>query len=96
MPIPAPVPRPCPVCGDPARTLIHDHRLAPIDGVSLHAGYQVVACAGCGMVYADGIPAQAAFDRYYQACSRYENGTRLGLATEVDQRRYRTIADELA
>lgn len=96
MSLPPPIPRPCPVCGDPAQELIYDHRLAPIDGVSLHAGYRVVTCAACGMVYADGLPAQAAFDRYYQACSRYEDHTRLGLPSPVNQARFQAIADELA
>jgi SAM-dependent methyltransferase len=63
--------------------------------VSLHAGYRVVACPACGMVYADGIPAQAAFDRYYQECSRYEDPTRRGLPSPVDQRRFQAIAAEL-
>jgi len=94
--LPAPVPRPCPVCAGSARELIHEHRLAPIEGVSLHAGYRVVACARCGMVYADDIPAQAAFDHYYQACSRYEDPTRMGLPGPGDQARFRAIAGELA
>ena len=96
MTLPVPVPRCCPVCASAARELVHEHRLAPIEGVSLHAGYQVVACAECGMVYADGIPAQAAFDRYYQASSRYEDPTRMGLPGPVDQARFRAIAGELA
>jgi SAM-dependent methyltransferase len=70
--------------------------LAPIEGVSLHAGYRVVACEACRMVYADGIPAQEAFDHYYQACSRYEDHTRLGLPSPVDQTRFSRIAEELS
>lgn len=96
MPLPLPVPRSCPVCANSAQELIHDHRLAPIEGVSLHAGYRVVACQACHMVYADGIPAQEAFDHYYQACSKYEDGLRLGLPSPVDQIRFSTIAEELA
>jgi SAM-dependent methyltransferase len=96
MTLPVPVPRPCPICGETARTLIHAHPLAPVEDVSLHAGYQVVACAHCAMVYADGIPAQEAFDHYYQACSKYEDGTRMGQPSAVDQARFRAIAEELA
>jgi len=96
MPLPMPVPRACPVCADPVQELIREHRLAPIEDVSLHAGYRVVACATCRMVYADAIPAQAAFDHYYQACSRYEDTTRLGLPSAADQARFRAIAGELA
>ncbi|NTV73509.1 MAG: class I SAM-dependent methyltransferase, partial [Holophaga sp.] len=96
MPLPVPVPRACPVCGETRQRLVRDHALAPIEGVSLHAGYRVVACAACSMVYADGIPAQDAFDRYYQECSRYEDPTRKGLPSPVDQARFRAIAGELA
>ena len=96
MALPLPVPRSCPVCDSSAQELIHDHRLAPIEGVSVHAGYRVVACQDCQMVYADGLPAQEAFDHYYQACSKFEDATRSGLPSPVDQRRFRAIADELA
>jgi len=96
MALPPSVPRSCPVCAGTAQDLLHDHRLAPIEGVSLHAGYRVVACPACGMVYADGIPAQDAFDHYYRACSRYEDTLRMGLPGPVDQARFRAIADELA
>ena len=90
------VPRSCPVCDEPGQRLLLDHPLAPIDGVSLHAGYRVVACTGCGMVYADGLPDQEAFDHYYEACSRYEDPTRHGLPSPVDQARFHAIAGELA
>jgi len=96
MPLPVPVPRCCPACASPAQELVREHPLAAIEGVSLHAGYRVVACAGCGLVYADGIPSQAAFDRYYQDSSRYENNARMGLPGPVDQARYAAIAAELA
>lgn len=94
--LPRPVPRACPVCAGAAAEFIHDHALAPVKGVSPHAGYRVVACRACGMVYADAIPGQAAFDRYYRECSRYEDGTRLGLPGPVNRERFRAIAGELA
>jgi SAM-dependent methyltransferase len=64
--------------------------------VSLHAGYRVVACDACRAVFADGIPAQDAFDRYYQACSRYEDAHRAGLPSPADRARFAAIAGELA
>lgn len=96
MPLPVPLPRPCPVCASESKDLVFDHRLAPIEDISLHAGYRVVGCGACGMVFADGIPGQAAFDHYYQACSRYEDPTRMGLPGPVDQARFAAIAGELA
>ena len=95
-PLPVPVPRTCPVCAGAGQDLVFDQRLAPVEGVGLHAGYRVVACRACGMVYADGIPDQAAFDHYYAAASRYEDGHRMGLPSPADQARFSTIADELA
>jgi SAM-dependent methyltransferase len=96
MPLPAPHPRTCPVCDGTRQQLLRDHRLAAIEGVSLHAGYRVVACEACGMVYADQIPDQAAFDQYYRECSRYEDPTRRGQPSPVDQCRFEAIAAELA
>jgi SAM-dependent methyltransferase len=96
MPLPQPHSRACPVCDGTSRKILRDHRLAAIEEVSLHAGYQVVSCTACGMVYADQIPDQAAFDRYYQACSRYEDPTRGGRPGPVDRRRFQAIAAELA
>jgi len=36
-------------------------------------GYLVVSCADCGFVYADELPGQETFDRYYRELSKYES-----------------------
>lgn len=96
MSLPPLFPRNCPACDGSGYSLIHAHPLAVIEGVSLHAGYNVVACDHCGMVYANGLPAQAAFDHYYEASSKYEDHTRGGLPSPVDQARFEAIAEGLA
>ena len=43
------------------------------DGHPLGRGYDVVACDGCGFVYADTSVSQAAYDAYYTRLSKYED-----------------------
>jgi SAM-dependent methyltransferase len=56
-------------------------------------GYDVVVCQRCGCGYADGIPDQAAFDRYYRAMSKYEYHQREGAESDYDRRRLALTAD---
>lgn len=56
-------------------------------------GYDVAVCGRCGCGYADGIPDQRAFDRYYREMSKYEYHQREGAESEFDRRRLALIAD---
>ncbi len=67
-----PVPRACPVCGARVPELAYRQRFAIEDDGTRITGYDVVACGGCGAVYADGIPSQSDLDAYYVAASKYE------------------------
>lgn len=69
---PAALARECPVCGVRAQERLFSQRFARIEGVSIHGGYEVMACARCGFCLADGVPGQAEFDRYYRDGSKYE------------------------
>jgi SAM-dependent methyltransferase len=66
-------PRPCEACGASRPTPIHRQRFARFDDDSSMAGYVVVTCASCGFVYADDLPGQETFDRYYRELSKYES-----------------------
>ena len=66
------VKRGCDVCGSASFVRICEQRFATFDDRSSLLGYDVVACARCGFVYADGIPEQADYDRYYRDMSKYE------------------------
>jgi len=70
--------------------------MAPIDGASLHAGYEVVSCQRCGAVFASPLPAQKEFDRHYAQQSKYEDPTSLGAPSCVDQQRFAAIAEGLS
>lgn len=59
-------------------------------------GYDVVVCGACGAGYADGIPAQEAFDRYYRDMSNYEYAQRGGEESEFDRRRLTLVAGLVA
>ena len=58
-------PRECPVCGSLSHRLFFHQDFATVDHTTPVTGYDVVVCKRCGCGYADGIPDQAAFDRYY-------------------------------
>src|SRR6202007_1756778 len=57
--------------------------------------YNVVVCSVCGTAFADGIPAQAEFDRYYWELSKYEYELRGGKESEDDRHRLKMLADLL-
>jgi len=69
---------------------------AAVDQATPVTGYDVVVCGQCGGGYADGIPDQDAFDRYYRDMSKYEYAQRGGAESEYDSRRLTLIADILA
>ncbi len=88
--------RPCPACGGVARDTLHHHRFARIDGVSVVDGYAVVACHDCGMTFADGVPDQATFDRYYREASKYTHARHAGAESPADAARLKVTADVVA
>ena len=55
-------------------------------------GYDVAVCVQCGGSFADGIPDQSTFDRYYRDMSKYEYAQRDGAESEYDSRRLALIA----
>ena len=61
----------CPICSSTDKKLLYVQRFNG-DAVSLMGAYDVVACKACGFAFADNIPAQNEFDRYYALQSKYE------------------------
>jgi SAM-dependent methyltransferase len=88
--------RPCPVCGDIARTRLFRQDFAEIEAATVVDGYDVVVCNRCGAGFADDIPSQDAFDAYYREMSKYEYHQREGAESEFDSRRLAIIAGLLA
>src|SRR3990172_1074299 len=65
--------RACPVCRNAARAeLLHTQRFVLPDDHLLPLKYDLVACCGCGFVYADTPAGQDAYDAYYAATSKYD------------------------
>ena len=74
-------PRACPVCDAVAPEVLFRQSFETLEGLSALGGYDVVTCQACGFAYADRIPTQDVFDRYYRSAeARGELGSGLGLA----------------
>jgi SAM-dependent methyltransferase len=60
---------------------------------SLMDGYDVVTCQECGFGFADNIPEQAEFDKYYAEYSKYDKSFDSGKDPAIDTKRYEDVAD---
>lgn len=69
--------RNCPVCDAQRPRTLHRQHFARLGAGALLAGYEVVVCGACGAGYADRIPAQADFERYYAELSKYDGAEAL-------------------
>src|SRR4051794_4578773 len=86
--------RACPSCGLQRGRLLFEQRFAKIEGISILGGYDVVVCSGCGVCFADGIPDQSTFERYYREASKYEGtGKNATLPAATLQRFEQEVAD---
>ena len=59
-------------------------------------GFDLVVCLHCGMGFADDIPMQDAFDRYYAEMSKYEYANRAGVQTETYLHQFGETVDQVA
>jgi SAM-dependent methyltransferase len=87
--------RPCPVCRSERSKQLFRQSFAHLSGATLLEGYRVVICEDCGAGFADDIPPQDLFDRYYRDLSKYEGAAVPETAPVVD-RRFRDIAGLIA
>jgi SAM-dependent methyltransferase len=83
------------VCQSVSSKLLFEQRFDPPSGIDFLNGYTVVICTDCGMGFADNIPDQSVFDRYYRDLSKYEHHTTKGAVSSADQARYRDIASTI-
>lgn len=72
MSIAAARPRPCPACGSQSTEPIYTQQFESFRQGSIGDGYDVVACAGCGMCFASGLPEPERFAQYYADSSKYD------------------------
>jgi 2-polyprenyl-3-methyl-5-hydroxy-6-metoxy-1,4-benzoquinol methylase len=61
----------CPVCFSSQKDVLFEQKFYA-NSLTLMNGYKVVVCDDCGFCFADEIPTQAEFDRYYEQMSKYE------------------------
>jgi 2-polyprenyl-3-methyl-5-hydroxy-6-metoxy-1,4-benzoquinol methylase len=87
--------RPCPACGSGRGAPLFAQRFERIEGISIHGGYDVVACPACGACFAEGIPDQATFERYYREASKYEGSGPDADLPAATLRRFREELDDL-
>ncbi|MGH9443994.1 MAG: class I SAM-dependent methyltransferase [Thermoanaerobaculia bacterium] len=89
--------RPCPICTQRQVEELHTQRFEIPANSPLPAVYDIVACAECGMVFAETPVAQDGYDRYYSQSSKYEDPAVAtgGGASDWDRRRLTDLADLL-
>jgi SAM-dependent methyltransferase len=80
--------RVCPVCKEDNKDLLFCQQFTEITEASLLAGYDVVGCRNCGFCFADHLPEQSAFDRYYHEMSKYEHQDHSGQPSEFEMRQF--------
>ena len=85
--------RSCPVCDGTDTQVLYRQRFADFMAGSITNGYDVVACVGCGMCFASGLPAPERFAQYYADSSKYDLGSAAAHLAEKDRARY---ADQAA
>jgi 2-polyprenyl-3-methyl-5-hydroxy-6-metoxy-1,4-benzoquinol methylase len=88
--------RNCPVCDSPESRLLFAHRFAALSDALPLDHYELVVCGECGCAYADDVPPQSRFDRYYRELSKYEYQHRGGVASSFDADRFRADVDLMA
>ncbi len=88
-------PRGCEVCGGNHTHLLHPQRFVTLSEGSLLTGYNVVACDNCGFCYADHLPEQEVFDRYYRDMSKYEQPIGTVTESEYDLARFALTVEQI-
>lgn len=88
----------CPICTAEEAEFLHSQRFTLPVGHPLSSGYDVVACAQCGFVFADTTVTQADYDKFYAQYSKYEDaktGTG-GVDNPFDWKRQQETARQIA
>ena len=89
-------PRACPVCSGTAKRVLFRQEFGSLSEGSLLTGYGLTVCGECGGAYADDIPAQGHFDRYYGDMSKYEYSDNAGVQSESYLLNFRQLTDLVA
>lgn len=87
--------RGCEVCSGQQTKLLYAQRFVTMSEGSLLNGYDVVACDNCGFCYADHLPGQEMFDRYYRDMSKYEQPIGEVKPSTYDVERFRVTVGKI-
>jgi SAM-dependent methyltransferase len=71
----------CPICFSSDREDLYVQSF-DTEGIFLMKGYNVVVCGKCGLAFANNIPSQKSFDRYYKIMSKYEFNYKDGIVSD--------------
>lgn len=85
--------RTCPICGSKRRTVLFRQHFEQLSEARLMDGYEVAICQDCGGGFADDIPPQQVFDRYYRDLSKYNHHDRSGKQFPSEELRCRQTAE---
>lgn len=88
--------RPCPICSHKQVNHLYSQTFSTLNSGSLLSGYDVVICSKCGFGFADHIPLQQEFDRYYRDMSKYEFQDADGKESSYDSARFEAISNLIA
>jgi SAM-dependent methyltransferase len=85
--------RNCAICGSSKKENLYSQRLIVPSANYVNSGYDVVICKECGFAYADNLPDQSDFDKYYKGVykSAYELAKRI--STECTKNDFETESD---
>jgi SAM-dependent methyltransferase len=84
--------RNCPICFSPDKHLLY-RQVFGNKSISLMDQYEVMVCQKCGFVYADDIPTQAEFNKYYETMSKYEFNYSEGMVANDYNVHFQKIVD---
>lgn len=87
--------RNCPICGVKKTKILFEQKFSMMSTGSILKGYNVDVCQNCGFGFADKIPEQDIFDKYYQNMSKYEYQHREGREREYDFERFQKVLDTI-
>ncbi|TAN34194.1 class I SAM-dependent methyltransferase [Patescibacteria group bacterium] len=86
--------RPCPICLSEGKKKFFRQNFGN-KAIAIMDGYDVVVCQKCGFVFADNIPGQEEFNKYYEIMSKWEFNYKDGVVSEDYQKYFKKIIDFL-
>lgn len=81
--------RACPVCAVRKGTPLYANSMSPIDGLDM--SYRVAQCSDCGFLFADRLPDNDTYARYYGSLSKYDTLTHPDAVSDLDRARVKAI-----